>query len=268
MRLWILSDLHTEFGFAPRLPMTAPAFDVAVVAGDVANSCVRSIEWFAHEPLLLDQPIIFVPGNHEYDHELLQDDLTMARQAAAQHDRIHLLSRDTVVIGGVRFLGCTLWTDYRLDGTPKPSMIEAGRTMNDHRLIRYREADGHVARFMPWHAASEHRRDLAYLDRTLSDPFDGPTVVVTHHLPSAKSIATRFVGSSLNPAFASDLEWLMEKHRPALWVHGHTHDACDYPIGPTRVVCNPQGYPGPEQRLRPDGRLANGFDPELVVEVG
>ena len=31
------------------------------------------------------------------------------------------------------------------------------------------------------------------------------------------------------------------------WIHGHTHDACDYMIGDTRVLCNPRGYIGHER---------------------
>jgi predicted phosphodiesterase len=48
----------------------------------------------------------------------------------------------------------------------------------------------------------------------------------------------------------------------ALWVHGHTHNSCDYHIKRTRVLANPRGYVK-------DGKAENSeFDPGLTVEVG
>jgi Icc-related predicted phosphoesterase len=260
MRLRILSDLHLRSRdlFAMPVERDAPAADVVIIAGDVREECLRSVECLGGWSGGRQKQIVFVPGNHEYYGQLLQNDLAAARTAAESYEHVHLLSRGTVAIDGVRFIGATLWTDYRLYGQPKASMIEAGQNMNDHRLIRYREATGHISRFMPWHAAIEHRLDLAFIVEQFEQPFAGETVVVTHHLPSPRSIATRFQGSSLNPAFASDLDWLIERHQPALWVHGHTHDVCDYHIGRTRVICNPRGYGGND---------GSGFDPRLVVEI-
>lgn len=123
---------------------------------------------------------------------------------------------------------------------------------------RYREAGGHISRFMPWLTAAEHRQDLAFLVDELAKPHAGPTVVITHHLPSPGSIAARFAGSALNPTFASDLDWLIREAAPASWIHGHTHEACDYRSFKTRVLCNPMGYnPG----------KANGFRMDLIVDV-
>ncbi len=259
-RLHVISDLHVESDLRWRRPGAWPDADVVVVAGDVANSCADAVAWLSDA--LPERDVVFVPGNHDHFGQILQDSLDAGRKAA-EGSRVRLLQRDACVIGGVRFLGCTLWTDYRLDGAPKPSMVEAGRSIPDHGRIRIREDGGHISRFMPWHAAAEHRKDLAFLVEALKRPFDGPTVVVTHHAPSGRSIAAKFGGSALNPAFASHLEWLIEQAQPALWVHGHLHDACDYLVGATRVLCNPLGHPS---RFGRRGH-ADGFDPNRVVVV-
>lgn len=47
-----------------------------------------------------------------------------------------------------------------------------------------------------------------------------------------------------------------------LWVHGHMHNASDYVIGDTRVVCNPKGYPGEK-----NGEGLCYFNPCKVVDV-
>jgi predicted phosphodiesterase len=271
-RVWILSDLHLEFDYENFLPLEAPDCDVVVMAGDIAGSCLASVRYIASQPALASLPVVLVPGNHEFYGSVLQDNLAEGLAAATEANRfrsypIHLLAPGTVIAAGARFVGAALWTDYRLMGTPKRSMVKAGQELNDHRLIRFRETDGHLARLMPWHAAAEHRRDLAHIVKALGEPHDGQTVVVTHHLPSARSIPVRFQGSDLNPAFASDLEWLIERAKPALWIHGHTHDASDYSIGATRIICNPHGYARGTIILGPDRLRINGYRADLIVEV-
>lgn len=91
------------------------------------------------------------------------------------------------------------------------------------------------------------------------DNFPGPTIVVSHHLPHPRSIHHKYRGSTLNPGFASDLSRLMGPPI-AVWIHGHTHDSCDYVEEGTRIVCNPRGY-GPFE-------LNTAFDPMLTIEVG
>ena len=111
-----------------------------------------------------------------------------------------------------------------------------------------------------WHLASR-----AWVEQELPKTGDWDlSVVVTHHLPHPRSVSERFKDSPLNPAFASDLSELVEGCGAALWVHGHTHDSCDYQAGATRVVCNPKGY-GPKGEGAPIENRA--FDPMFVVEV-
>ena len=113
MKLLVLSDLHLEFG---RLSTVIDGrgieegADVVVLAGDIAEG-ERGIRW-ARETLI-SKEIIYVAGNHEfYSHgfEALTDRM---REVARQMD-VHFLERDEVMIGGVRFLGTTLWTNFEL----------------------------------------------------------------------------------------------------------------------------------------------------------
>ena len=96
-----------------------------------------------------------------------------------------------------------------------------------------------------------NQASVEFLDAEMSLPFDGPTVVVTHHAPHPRSLMTTPGDrDDLDACYASDLTWMMGKHSPALWIHGHTHVPSDYMIGSTRVVCNPRGYPGEIQHAR------------------
>ncbi|RVA80063.1 metallophosphoesterase, partial [Mesorhizobium sp. M7A.F.Ca.CA.001.11.2.1] len=197
---------------------------------------------------------VYVAGNHEFYKGSIKEGLEDGRNAAAQFPRVYFLENDSVVIDGVRFVGATLWTDYRVEGHPELAMAYARERMNDHRLIAKQRDPWQ--RFLPETALRMHQDSRQYIDTALkADPVK--TVVVTHHLPHPWSIPPRFKSDLLNAAFASDLSNVIEDGHPALWVHGHTHDSCEYRIGSTRIICNPRGYEDENAK----------FDPTLVVRI-
>ena len=250
-RIRIHSDLHLEF--CEWTPPLVEA-DVVVLAGDI-HVGLGGLEWMRrHFP---STPVIYVPGNHEFYGARLNDVLGALRDAANRLG-IHLLDSAEIVLHGTRFLGAPLWTDFALYGSDEErieqSMADAKRFMHDYRVIRY----GAQGKFRPEHGQRIHEEQVQWLERRLAEPFDGPTVVVTHHLPHRQSIHSKWEGDPLNPGFASDLSRLV---RPPvrLWVHGHTHESFDYQVNGTRVICNPRGY----VPMQPN----TAFDPKLVVEV-
>jgi Icc-related predicted phosphoesterase len=249
VRIRLLSDLHLEFE-----PWAAPIGaeqDLVVLAGDIHNGA-RGLEWAAAH---FDCPVVYVPGNHEYDFA----DLPAMRSALAQARRpahVHLLDNAAAVIGGVRFLGTTLWTDFALAGDAGKAMNDAARCMTDYVRIRHG-----AALLTPRDTLALHRRARAWLERALAEPFDGNTVVVSHHCPHRNSVSAKFKDSPANPAFASDLGELMRDHPIAAWLHGHTHCSLDYRAGATRVVCNPRGYAEYGRDENPQ------FDPQFIIEL-
>jgi predicted phosphodiesterase len=251
MRIRVLSDLHLEF--KDWNPPKADS-DVVVLAGDI-HVGVHGIEWARrHFPSM---PIVYVPGNHEFYGEHIQD-MTQELVAEGRRLGVDVLVGCSTVIGGVRFLGATLWTDFALGGTD-PSSID--RAMADAQFGMY---DFHVIRcgdnrkFRPTDARAMHLEQVQWLRHQLTDGFVGTTVVVTHHLPHRRSIHPKYQTSDLNPGFASDLGDLMGPS-VSLWIHGHTHESFDYVVNGTRVVCNPRGYAPME--------LNESFDPAFTVRT-
>jgi predicted phosphodiesterase len=253
MKLHIVSDLHLSVaGF--QLPATDA--DVIVLAGDIARPA-EACAWARQ----LNKPVIYVAGNHEFYGSSLDDTLAALRQHSAG-SHVHVLEGDAVVIDGVRFLGTTLWTDFALfDTTGQRAAAEAQALAMIRDFSRIR-ADASSARpFTPADSVAWFNRSAAWLERQLSEPFDGPTVVVTHHAPSLRSVHPRFENSLLNACFVSNAEHLLDGRRAKLWIHGHTHDSFDYTVHGTRVLCNPRGY-------AKHGVNENAaFDAELVVAV-
>jgi predicted phosphodiesterase len=253
MKLNIVSDLHlSQAGLA--LPDTDA--DLVILAGDVARP-EQAVEWADR----LDKPVLYVPGNHEFYGASIPGTLTRLRQLCAG-TQVQLLDGDEVRIGNVRFLGVTLWTDFRLYGEAegRASAVEAAlRLMRDFQRIHSDAAQ--TGLFTPSHSAALFDRDAAWLAGKLAEPHQGPTVVITHHAPSPRSVHPRFAGSPLNACFVSDAEHLLAGGNAQLWIHGHTHDSFDYVLNGTRVVCNPRGYAR-------DGVNENAaFDPAFSVEV-
>ncbi len=247
MKLHVLNDLHIEFeDFEP----PATDADAVVLAGDIGVG-LEGLRWT--QARFPDRPVIYVPGNHEFYHH----DIALIDELKAEAPgNMHVLNDDEVIIGDVRFLGSILWTDFALFGeADKFFAIQAARQrMTDFSIIQ-----NHGQRFMPEDAIQLHTASRDWLATMLAEPFDGMTVVVTHHAPSSQSVHPRYAHDLLTPAFASNLENLMEGDRAALWVHGHMHESFDYEVYGTRVVCNPRGYT--PEALNPD------FRPDWVIEI-
>ena len=205
--------------------------------------------------------ILYVPGNHEYygcDIEAGRREL--ARQCV-EHG-ITLLDRSAVTIDDVRFIGATLWTDFRLEaGALNEAWAhhEVGRTTPDFTGA-IRDSNAPDGLFTTQESAQRHAQDRAFIEGDLGKTReDGLTpVVITHHAPSPRCIHPWFQNSRLNPGFASNLDAVIEKYRPVLWVHGHMHDPVDEWVGSTRIIANPHGY------NRVEGHT---FNPAFVVKV-
>lgn len=174
------------------------------------------------------------------------------------------LDRSELVIGDVRFLGATLWTDFQLLGADlyQGAMHAASSGINDYQKIRL--AKSGYRRIRPIDTAQWHRDDRIWLQQRLDTPSSGSTVVVTHMAPSGRSIPEHYAGQLLSTAFASDMDSLVAKS--SLWIHGHIHDSMDYTLGQSRVVCNPLGYPvqAHDGRWKPENPH---YDPNFIVQI-
>jgi Icc-related predicted phosphoesterase len=260
LKLQIFSDLHV--GVAPVKKITiADEVDVVIVPGD---TCEGVLHAFGHLRKIVPPhiPIVMTMGNHEFYRRFVSDELALARSHGPNFN-IHVLENGTATLSGVgasgsvRFLGATLWTDYRIFGEANQAAVmnACATTMNDHRLIGWQKRPW--LRFRPQEAALLHQQSKAAMIETLAVPFAGPTVVVSHHAVHWNSIHPRFSSDPVTGAFVSDQSELIEHFQPTLWVHGHVHNSSDYFIGTTRVLCNPHGY----------GNENPNFNGALVVEL-
>ena len=248
MRIHILSDLHVDFG-----PIVLPRVeaDVTVLAGDVRPG-KSALAWIREN---CPGPVIYVLGNHEFYGgsvpKLIED---FRRMSVGTN--IHVLENNCIRIDGVRFLGCTLWTDFCLFGDPAVAGRKAATIMSDYRRIR---VSPEFRRLTRMDTARFHARSLRWLREQLAPAAADPMVIVTHHAPSAWSLDPMDAAELISAAYASNLDDLVAATHARLWIHDHTHRSADYHLGETRVISNPRGYA--------DIPEPTGFEPALVVEL-
>lgn len=267
MKLQLLSDLHLEVH--PRLQASAAAgADLLVLAGDIGSyqAGSRLIEpdfglsrfsprngW--------PTPVLYVPGNHEYDNA--DFDATHERlRALCEALDIQWLERESRVIDGVRFIGTTLWADFDALIEPGDGMTETlrkrGKAMRAANFYLEKAATMRAGELFLADALREHSLTCqAWLRNALAQNFDGPTVAITHFAPTLASADPRYGLSPGTAGFCNSLDELLP--RADLWLHGHLHHAFDYVKDGCRIVANPLGYMGKGEQ--------EGFRPELLIEV-
>lgn len=250
MRIRILSDLHLEHNSLQLKPIEA---DVVVLAGDISLG-IKGLEWAAQT--FPETPVIYVPGNHEFYHHEYHSMLDEMRRYAAT-GKVYFLENEAVEIEGIRFLGCTLWSDFNLYGNALYHAQCVRRNLLDYAAIRVDEK-GDIRGLSTSDVRLFHLISRNWLTDQLAQSNSLPTVVVTHNAPARGSIADCYAGDPVTTGFVVNLEEMIGRFQPRLWVHGHTHHSFDYHIGETRVICNPHGY-GDEN--------LSFFIPGLVVEI-
>jgi Icc-related predicted phosphoesterase len=262
MKLQLLSDLHFEVHPKLRIAPAAGA-DLLVLAGDIGSyqEGSRLMEpdfglgrfsprngWPA--------PVFYVPGNHEYDNADF-DDVHAGLRETCETLGIGWLERETRVIGGVRFVGTTLWADFDALVEPTDTMGEVlkkrGKAMRAANFYLEKAATRRGGELFLAEALREQSLSCQdWLRQALAQDFEGPTVVVTHFAPSLASADPRYGLSPGTAGFCNSLDDLLP--RAELWLHGHLHCASDYLRNGCRVVANPLGYrsKGEQDDFRPD----------------
>ena len=281
MNIQLLSDLHLEshphFSAQP-----LAGADVLVLAGDIGSYQHNSdltrlgvpdfgLARFSPRPVheggaAWPTPVIFVPGNHEYDGLEFDEAHQRLRQACERWGLIWL-EQESVVLQGVRFVGCTLWSDFdalsSAAGTPANAAAAPGALAEQlkARDKAFRAANFYLrknhslqggAPMLAEQVREQALKSQRWLRQALATGFDGPTVAVTHFAPSLLSADPRYGLTPGTAGFCNALDDLLPAAQ--LWLHGHLHCPQDYVSRGCRVVANPLGYArkGEQKNYRPE----------------
>jgi len=239
----VLQDLHYEF-HTPKtrtrlLDEVDPSgVDILVLAGDIAScSLLEEVlgAYCSKYPL-----VVYVTGNHEYYHKTLLEAHSTLERLQSVHPNLIWLNNQEASVGGLTFVGGTLWYPQgRLENRYK-------KRINDFRVVQDLES---------WVYGSNTDCVKAIQASTQAD------VVVTHHIPHPMCISPRFrIGD--NHYFCHDQTEILEGNKPPLWIFGHTHDRMQKTYVETLMVSNPKGYPH-----EPESEERGPFRDRLLLQV-
>ena len=252
MRIQLFSDLHLE-RYAGFVPQVRGDTDVIILAGDIGSYQLGSrltdedfgLERFS--PLRPGAPgarVLYIPGNHEFD-GFEYDEAYARLRASCARLGIEWLDRETLVIGSVRFIGTTLWSDFDALALREQELTK----QLQKREKAFRAANWYLSKNTTLKngekVLAEGIREMAldcqaWLRAALAAPFGGSTVVVTHFAPSLLSADPRYGLAPGTAGFCNALDDLLPQAQ--LWLHGHLHAPSDYTLRGCRVVANPLGY--------------------------
>lgn len=249
--LSLMSDLHLDV--APFSPGVIEA-DIHILAGDIGEvNKVNPVHWaLAHFPDPT-QPVLLVPGNHDFYGGRMPDTLKNLR-ADARGSHVRVLYNDPFDFHGVRFLGTPLWSDLASYGeTEKGRLLKiSAQHISDFSCIFNDQGKNWSVDDM----LRENKIALKFLRNALAKDLAIPKVVLTHWAPHLGSTHPDFADHPFNPFFINHFPDLVQA--ATVWFHGHTHQPADYQVGDVpgrgQVLCNPRGYVKP---MRPGETYAS-----------
>lgn len=273
IRLAVMSDIHNEFEsptpsgddwsalsearsaipdhpeFGPLIDsLVGRSVDLVVMAGDIDLED-RGIAYTEEVSAYVGAPVVCVMGNREAytgrDMDTIVSDLRTA--ARATNGRVTFLENEKATFdfpaGRLYVLGCTLWTDYALNGNDAVERAMQDCTdLNDHLHINWQGE-----RFLPAQALRLHEASRQWLEQEIgairaAEGDEADILIVTHHAPISDGIAPHFRSGKFSPAFASDLRAEIDNWQPKAWLFGHTHHSVDLVIGKTRLLSAQRGF--------------------------
>jgi len=273
MKIAVASDVHLEFGDLD-LHNNNNA-EVLILSGDILvakdmtqydpdnaqGTEYRSVRYHTFMQQCAERfpHVIYIMGNHEhYNGDFARTEKHL-KNVLSYLPNVYLLEKETKTIGDITFIGGTLWTD--MNNEDATTLYHMTGMMNDfrcvdngNRMTYFRDKDGNSherkSRFRPEDAVEEHNWFKDYIQQTIEGRLDQKFVVCGHHSPSKLSTHPRYASDVImNGGYSSDMnDYILDHPQIKLWTHGHTHHVFDYMIGSTRIVCNPRGYVGYEDR--------------------
>lgn len=269
MRAWIISDLHMPPMAYFTEPMKVPEADICINAGDTSGHIDFALDYLL-TVIAPHMPVVATLGNHDFYRSSIDRALEHAQKRAAGTN-VRVLENETFILGDLRIIGATLWTDFEVPwGIEQELPLEERMAMAFHVCPREvtdfagifrsdERREGETGFITIQEMIRRHKESRAYIEAELARPFDGKSMVLSHHAPSPRSINPIYKGYVSNAAFASDLSAVIQAGKPDYWVHGHVHRFFDYTEGETRIICNARGHR--------DERETNGSSLGFVIDI-
>lgn len=228
MKIQFFTDIHNyDLSFKPEKTDA----DIIISSGDF-DMGERSKLFFENLYKEHKKPIYSCLGNHDY---WLGENMEYWDNYynSINNDNIQILDNKTVVIDDTVLIFSTLWSDF--DNKNPISMIAAESASNDFRKIRIGDRKINSTDLYLLYLKSRE-----FITKELEKNSGKKCVVITHFPPSILCNVS-FSITPLSYYFVGNMEDVIKKYKPVLWLSGHMHNFFDNYIHDTRVVINPAG---------------------------
>ena len=241
MKLRILSDLHIDIRDFQIRPLDE---DILILAGDISDKPEDTFNIIKKYMENANKKVIFVMGNHDYFNDCINERIKYWYHFGEKLGKnFHFLNQNSIIIDDIEFYGTTLWSDINIH-------------KNEKRFLRYNDltciykSDIYTP-ITPSDYKNMYEAECKGLIKFLNTPNDNKKrIIITHFLPSYKSVSIKYIGNENNDMFASNLDDIINHYDIKMWIHGHTHETLDYNIGNTRIVCNARGKIGENMNFK------------------
>lgn len=190
------------------------------------------------------ETVLYILGNHEFYYSCLDSTSDYIKEELSCCNNIHVLDNESITLDDVTIVGSTLWSDMDRNNPLTKQNCKTG--ISDYFFIAHSLKDGtfRSRSILPDDTVSLFNKNTDFIEQEVKKT-SGKMIILTHHAPSYQSISPQFKTSTLNGAFASNLEHIMvDNPNVKLWVHGHCHSDNDYMVNQCRVISRPKGYYG------------------------
>lgn len=242
MKAAILSDLHREF-WEVNIPYYSS--DIVIISGDIACPIQKSMDFLVSYANKLQKPVIAVLGNHDFYKSNIDEALLYAKSRALESRYLHFLENSSCVIENIKFIGCTLWTDFSYNTGGNISLQEdnayfAQTRICDFAYIKHGKAN---KIFSAMKCINLYQESIRYIESEIQRTTEEKIVIVTHFGIDKLCSQPIHRGDQLQSYFISNIEGILSRYKIDVWIYGHTHYSNDFKVGKTRVIGNHIGYP-------------------------
>lgn len=258
MKLRIISDIHCDISTYQKTNLKFNDDDFVICCGDVSGDRFSTEKW------VKDHIIrgIVIGGNHlGYNHPSCnkEDSLNLSiKYLQNAFDKpVYFLENQSLIVDDTCFIACILFTDFNLYGNPIGCKFIAHKSLNDFRYVKLYK-NSKMRTISADDQLAFHKKSIEFIEQTCKKNNNKKIVIITHHAPSYTSIPNEYKNDLLSAAYASNLEYLLERYSNIkLWCHGHIHSSVDYKINNTRIIANPLGYGNENPYFKPEGILVD-----------
>ncbi|GAA5215707.1 metallophosphoesterase family protein [Corallincola platygyrae] len=229
--------------------------DLVILAGNIDRGDA-GVRWALRH---FSQPVLYILGVSEY-FGLKLERVPPSLKELCKGSNVKILNEKAKTFDQFRFIGATLWTDYRLLGTQVSSATLAAANCEEFRTIQKDRPKSHLP-ITPDDLIKTYIKSLKFICKSIKDARKEKLkpIVLSHHGPLPSALPPSMQSHLLAPAMASDLSEEIRSHKPKLWVHGHTGITANYQHAKTQILSN--------ARWQPDGELNPAFDAGMIVEI-